>query len=1186
MAYTTTDGDSKMELDMDRTTSTATAASGALGGARRGGRRLALATMVAVFSVLSVGVASAAADPLWNLDIHHDETNFPPGGTAEYAFDVINAGDADTSGPVTLKIYLPAGLSRHSFRNDQGTFNGGENQWDCPGSAGDTVVTCTTNDTIYRDQDVRGLIVTVDVAAGAGPDVVTTATVSGGGASDAPAAAGCAPGVGACASEHTHVSADPAPFGIVDGSWIGDFFEADGITRVRQAGVHPDHATFSFDLNSIPFGVTQAGDPQKAASDGLRNATIDLPPGFVGSPAAVDECSLAQLEASRCPASSVAGIAYVSAVSGYGTTSRFEFTSPVFNVTHPSGVISDFGLRTGAIVHVRVSLDPARNYTVRATASDINEAVRPFTSKVVIWGVPADPSHDAARCGFNIVSIRCPTDHPAEPFLTLPAQCGVDNQMKLSGYDSWQQSGVFGPALLYTLPGQMTGCDKPRFAPDVAVHPTDARADSPTGLDVSVSVPQNLNPAGVATPPVKHVEVKLPDGVSLNPAFADGLAGCTPAQIGLKTDDPVECPDSSRIGSVTISTPVLSKPLEGSVYLAQQSANPFGTLFAMYVVAHDTEDRGVLIKIPGRIDLDPSTGQITTIFDDLPELPFDHLTVSIRGGDRAPLVNPSTCGIKTVSGVLNSWSQPDVAIPVSNSYTVTQGPGGGACAPDAGSRPFAPGFAAGTLQPTAGAFSPFSLKLTRNDGEQEFTDLQADLPTGLTAKLAGVAQCSDAAIAAISTAPGSGQGEIDRPSCPAASKIGYVHAGAGSGPRPYYINGSVYLAGPYQGAPFSVVVVTPAVAGSVDLGSVVLRTKLTIDPDDAQVHVDSGAIPTIIQGVPIHLRDVRVVIDRPGFMLNPTSCAEKQFTGVVRAITGLTAPVGDRFQVGDCAGLGLAPKLAISLTGKGQTTDDKHPGVHATVTQPAGQANLKKVVVSLPLSLALDPDNAQALCEFTDGSKVDPTCPKGSIVGKAVARTPILNQPLTGPVYFVKNIRKDPKSGREIRTLPKLVIPLTGENGLRLNLVGTSNVVDNHLVSTFDNIPDAPVSDFTLDIDGGKSGILVVSGADICKSTQVADQQIDGHNGKTADTDVYLQTPACPLKIISKKVGKTSVAVKISGLGAGKVTVSGKGIKKTSKTITKSTVATVTAKRTKGKPGKVTVSFDPTGPAKAHKTTK
>jgi hypothetical protein len=279
--------------------------------------------------------------------------------------------------------------------------------------------------------------------------------------------------------------------------------------------------------------------------------------------------------------------------------------------------------------------------------------------------------------------------------------------------------------------------------------------------------------------------------------------------------------------------------------------------------------------------------------------------------------------------------------------------------------------------------------------------------------------------------------------------------------------------------------------------------------------------------------------------------------------------------------------MALSLSGKGQTTDGKHPAVTANLTQPAGQANLKKVRVALPLSLALDPDNANGLCEFADGSKPTPTCPKASIVGTATAVTPILDEPLSGPVYFVKNIRKDPKSGREIRTLPKLVIPLTGQNGVKLTLTGTSAVENDQLVTTFDNIPDAPVSSFKLNINGGKGGILTVSGdkADICKATQIAEQQVDGQNSKNADADVFIQTPSCPLKVISKKVTAKTMMLKVGGLRAGKVTVTGKGIKKTTKTIAKSTVATITAKRTKGTPGQAKVSFLPKGTKKAETAT-
>ncbi|MES1193027.1 MAG: hypothetical protein ABUM26_01795, partial [Solirubrobacterales bacterium] len=315
-------------------------------------------------------------------------------------------------------------------------------------------------------------------------------------------------------------------------------------------------------------------------------------------------------------------------------------------------------------------------------------------------------------------------------------------------------------------------------------------------------------------------------------------------------------------------------------------------------------------------------------------------------------------------------------------------------------------------------------------------------------------------------------------------------------------------------------------------------------------------------------------VDKAGFMVNPTSCRAQTIAATLGAADGQTAPVTNRFQVGDCASLGLNPSLALTLSGKGQTTDGKHPAVTAELTQQPGQSNLKKVRVALPLALALDPDNANGLCEFADGSKVTPTCPAASIVGSATAVTPILDEPLSGPVYFVKNVRKDPKSGREIRTLPKLVIPLTGQNGVKLTLTGTSDVEDDQLVTTFDNIPDAPVSSFKLNIIGGKGGILTVSDADICKATQVADQQVDGQNGKQADADVFIQTPSCPTKIISKTVTKTTVKLKIGGLGAGKVTVTGRGIKKTTKIINKSTVATITAKRTgKAKPGAFKVKF-------------
>jgi hypothetical protein len=608
------------------------------------------------------------------------------------------------------------------------------------------------------------------------------------------------------------------------------------------------------------------------------------------------------------------------------------------------------------------------------------------------------------------------------------------------------------------------------------------------------------------------------------------------------------CPDGSKIGTVSATTPLLDETLTGGVYIRSQASNDpeSGDMFRMAIVLENKE-RGILVKLPGRIRVNPDTGRIVTEFDDNPQIPVDRIQLQLKSGPRAPLVNPPTCGSKAIETNLTSWAGHDVQ--QSNTFDVacTAGLGG-----------FAPAFTAGTAQPTAGAFSPFALSITKPDGNADLNGLSMVLPTGLLARL---------------------KGNLN-------TQVGTVKAYAGPGSNPFMLPGKVFLEGRYGDAPFSLRVVVPAVAGPFDLGEVVVRQKVYVDPIDAHVTVVSDPVPTIVKGVPVRLQRLDVSVDKPDFIINPTSCAAKTITGTLSAAGGQTAAVTNRFQVGDCASLALKPELALSLSGKGQTTDGKHPAITANLVQKPGQANLKKVKVTLPLSMALDPDNANGLCEFVDGTKAEPTCPKNSIVGTATATTPILDEPLSGPVYFVKNIRKDAKTGREIRTLPKLVIPLTGQNGVKLTLTGTSNVENDQLVTTFENIPDAPVSSFKLSIIGGKGGILTVSGADICKSTQIADQQLTGQNNKAANADVYIQTPSCPLKVLSKKVGRSSVAIKVAGLSAGKVTITGKGIKKTTKTITKSTVATITAKRTKGTPGKVTVSFDPTGPAKAHKTSK
>ncbi len=1153
--------------------------------------QLAPAIVVLLTGIVCAAPAQAApSGPALKITHRSHPTNLVAGSSApaagasaaapQFLIQATNVGGASTSGPVTFVDTLPAGVTP-SVASPPDIRNGFLNGTD-PCVVVGQVVTCSVSTPL--PPSARFIVrIPVDVDPAAPASVTNQVLVSGGGAPSA------------TSSLTVAVSSTDPPFGFFAGSDGLDITAtaADG-TVATQAGSHPYNLAIesNFPSRQIP-GAPSGHDIRGAGA--LKDYSLSLPKGFVVDPTATPvRCTEAQLgtadlgEGLGCPPESQIGVLNVSsALSGFGT-----LVFPLYNMVPPPGKPASFGFDVlGTILHASGGL--SGDFRLTADAPDTTAKVPIYGIETILWGDPSDPGHAPQRSGIGCSS-GCLVNPGTKAFVTLPSACSGPLAIDARA-NSWQDPATFVTASGQTTdpdgnPAGIDGCGELSFNPSVTVDPASSAADSPTALDVRIQVPQSNGVNGRATATLKRAVVTLPDGMAVNPSAADGLEGCSPAEIDLRSPTSPHCPDGSKIGSVEITTPLLDTPLEGSVYAAKQNDNPFNSLLATYIVA---EGQGIVLKLPGKVAPDPGSGQLTATFDDNPELPFTDLKVHFDGGSRAALVTPPACGTYQTTTSLSPWSaaDPDNPTPAetatsSDSYQVTTGPDGGPCPDLVDPARFTPGFSAGTVTPLAGAYSPFVLKISKPDGQQSLKKIAVTLPLGLTAKLAGIPRCAQSAIV-----PGVGGST----NCPAASQVGTVTVSAGAGSTPFFLaDQPVYLTDGYDGAPFGLAIDTHALAGPFDLGHVVVRNKLNIDPITTQVTADAEPLPSIIQGIPLHIRSVTLKMDRNAFVLNPTSCAAQTVTGQITGgganfadpaddtVKSVTSP----FQVGGCSDLGLSPKLAISLTGKGQTTDDKHPGVHATVSQPAGQSNLKKVTVTLPLALALDPDNAQALCEFTDGSKVDPTCPKGSIVGKATAHTPILDQALTGPVYFVKNIRKDPKSGREIRTLPKLVIPLTGENGLRLNLVGTSNVVNNHLVSTFDNIPDAPVSDFTLDIDGGKSGILVISGTDICKSTQVADQQINGQNGKTADADIYLQTSACPLKVISKKVGKTSVAVKVGGLGAGKVTVSGKGIKKTSKTITKSTVATITAKRTHGKPGKVTVSFDPTGPAKAHKTTK
>jgi hypothetical protein len=961
------------------------------------------------------------------------------------------------------------------------------------------------------------------------------------------AAALVAATTGSTAVTAANAANDPTQFGV--SSFTTRVVDQDGIDQT-QAASHPFSATAAFTLNTRPYRPSDMGaNPESLIPvEDPRTVEVDLPPGFVGNPRATSvRCTGDRLQGQTCPVESQVGVARF----GYnGSASTAASHYPVYNMVPAPGRPAEFAVNVSGLGLVallpRVRSDG--DYGLTVVVPDTIQSVV-FSSTVTFWGTPADPAHDPDRltCSFFGCSGGLSSTDPLKPFLTNPAsECTDVQPVTTLRVNSWQNPGVFKS---YTAASPLiTGCDKLTFEPAASIVPSTSAPDAPSGLNVDLTFPTADNAEGLAPPALKRAVVMLPEGMTINPAAAGGLVACGDGDLKLKSLDPTVCPEASKVGTVVAKSPLLEETLSGGVYIRSQNSDDpeSGEMFRLALVL-ENEERGISVRLPGSIRADAKTGRLVTTFDNNPELPVESIKLRFKEGSRAPLATPATCGEKTVDTTLTSWGKQTVSRQSSFTVDCRAGLGG-----------FGPAFNAGVVAPVAGGSSPFTVGITKPDGDAALSGLSMVMPTGLLARLKGNL----------------------------GTQVGTVMAFAGPGSAPFALPGRVYLEGQYGDAPFSLRVVVPAKAGPFDLGEVVVRQKVYVDPIDAHVTVVSDPVPTIVKGVPVRLQRLDVNVDKPGFMLNPTSCEAKAISATLSAAGGQSVPVTNRFQVGECGALDLKPGLALTLSGKGQTTDGKHPAVTADLTQKPGQANLKKVRVALPLSLALDVDNANGLCEFVDGSKVTPTCPKASIVGSATAVTPILDEPMSGPVYFVKNVRTDAKTGRQIKTLPKLVIPLTGQNGLKLTLAGTSDVENDQLVTTFDNIPDAPVSSFKMNINGGKGGILAVSSADICKASQVADQRIDGQNGTVADASVYIRTPSCPLKVLSKKVGKRTVAVKVGGLSAGKVMVTGKGIKKTSKTIVRSTVATVTAKRTKGKPGKVTVSFDPAGPAKARKTSK
>jgi hypothetical protein len=896
-----------------------------------------------------------------------------------------------------------------------------------------------------------------------------------------------------------------------------------------QAGGHPYEAWTAFQMNR----VTDSQGFFRPDGGNFRNVRVDLPPGLVGNPTAVPQCpksrriAIDSLDVGShdpeefCPPASVVGLALLT-FNGGGPGEVETRPSVVFNVEPPPGVAASFGLSfAGSQAFLDATVRADGEYAVTIRARDAVNSARVLGVRVSLWGMPADPSHDVQRCiliqpiAIEFFPPRCDGPGGGEPgtprgpnpfpdhlvrkaFLTLPTACtppgvGLETRMHLEPWDpavpsadasfvSHLPPGYPADPSTWGPPQGPTGCDRLPFDPSFSARPDSSTPDSPTGLTVNLGFPQEGldDPEGLATAHLRDTTVTLPEGMTINPSGASGLAACTDAQVGFNSVSPVQCPEASKIATVTATTPVLEEALSGAVYVGSQlSDDPeSGDMFRI-ILALENVERGIFVKLLGKVRADTQTGRLVTTFAGNPQLPVSTISLHFKDGPRAPLAMPPDCGTKTVNASMSSWA--GHLVQRTDSFNIV-------CTPDMGL--FAPSFQAGTVNPTGGAFSPFAVRINRPDRQQYMSGLTIEMPPGLIGKLKGIPLCPD--------------GQANAGTCGIESRIGTATVGAGPGTNPFFIDGSVSLTGPYKGAPFGLSTAVRVIAGPFDLGMVVVRQAIHVDPVDAHITVVSDPLPTIVKGVPVRLRSINVDVNRPGFTINPTSCAPKQIKATMVSTSGAIHQATQHFQVGDCQALRLRPRLRLRLTGRKQLRDKGHPGVRAVLRQGPGQANLKKVRVKLPLSLALDPNRAQSddLCEFEAGQRVD--CPRSSIIGRARAFTPVLNRPLTGPVYFVKNVRVHPRTGNLIRTLPTLLIPLKGE--VDIHLRAQSDTQRGKLVNTFSSVPDAPVSRFELVLRGGRRGILIVNG-NPCRRNRIADVQMDGQNGKRRDRGVKIRMP-------------------------------------------------------------------------------
>ncbi len=1084
-------------------------------------KRTIIAAVAAVSLTAVFGVCEASASmPWW----HVNTISAPAAKTGEESMVVVevsNLGDALVNAiehPVSVVVKLPAGVTptRAVGENNAEEVYSATSRLDreltgCA-IAGQTV-SCTFSG-VWLEYEHMAVAIYAKVAAGTG-DGMSEVDVSG----------GAAPAVNT--RRALHLGGVPS-YGVESYELTP---EEEGGSPDTQAGSHPFQLTTTFAFNTKAETVVrkaEAGgaegrvEPEVQPVGLVKDLKFNLPPGLVGNPTPLPKCSMKLFikesmnftSTPACPRNSVVGVATPVITSlGSAQFAPMTFTVPLYSLEPAVGEPARFGfpIPGGGTVILDTGVRTGGDYGVVVTVPDVPETVDFIGSQVTFWGVPSDPRHDTARQACltsfgTFLGQSCPVNEKAQPFLVMPTSCTGPLRTSMES-DSWEQVGQFTIPKQYTFenlagePYGQDGCNRLSFEPSINVAPDGQEASTPSGLTVGVHVPQeaSLNASGLADSTVKDTTVTLPAGVGLNPAGADGLSSCSLEQIGLESSAEQSCPESAKVGTVEIRTPLLPNPLVGAAYLASQDANPFGSLVALYLVARDPIS-GVLVKLAGQVSPNPVTGQLVSTFENTPQLPFEDLSLHFFGGSRAPLGTPALCGGYTTTASIAPWSG-NAPVDSSSEFKIISGPNHTPCS---NPLPFAPSLTSGSLNIQAGAFTPFTMTMSREDGNQNLDAIQLKMPSGLLGTLSNVKLC--------------GEAEGNAGTCGLESLIGETTVSVGLGGNPYTVTGGkVYITGPYKGAPYGLSIVNPAKAGPFNLGSVIVRAKIEVNPTNAALTITSDAtgpyaIPQLIDGIPLQIKHVNVSINRSDFTFNPTDCAPQEIGGSLTSSQGSVSTLHVPFQVTNCAVLKFKPIFSVTTAGK--TSRAKGASLSVKLTYPKApfgtQANIGKVKVDLPKQLPSRLTTLQKACPDSVFNANPASCPPDSRIGTATATTPVLPVHLEGPAYFVSH-------GGE--KFPELIVALSGE-GVTVYLHGETFISPAGITSsTFRTIPDVPIGVFELKLPQGPDSALAANG-DLCTSKLTMPTTFVGANGMSIHQSTPVTATGCPKHKKAKRSSK------------------------------------------------------------------